>query len=386
MSEPLVDAVILGAGVAGQHLARALVASPWSQGRRIVVVDEHGADLSGRRWAYWSATPEPDAWRRWDALAVHLAGRSRVRRPTRHRYWQVRGEDLTARSRRLWGGRVEVVAARALHVEADGVARARVRTEAGDLTARWVFDGVRDPARPARLRLWFAGTGVLHAPADAFDEDTVTLVDDRIPAGAAFGFGYALPLGEREALVEVTRFARQRPSALDDDLAAYVQDRCPGGHVGPWRESGGLALGPPARSRRPAGAVLTIGTPAGAVRACTGYGFTRMRADAQAIAASLHAHGHPFALPRLLPRRHVWADAVLLDLVSGDPAAVTEVFGALFDHPDVDDVLDFLDGTTDPATEIAVVRRLPTAALAHAARGRLLGRPLGGRAGLSSTA
>lgn len=364
MARPVADAVVLGGGVAGHHLVRALLASPWSRGRTIVLVDDRGADQSGLRWAYWSPGPEPDAWRSWDRLAVHAAGRHVTAPLRRHRYWQVRGEDLRAACRHVWEGRVDVVSARAVAVHDPPAGPAVVETGAGEIAARWVFDGVLAVPPAPRLTLSFSGLEV--EGADPGDPRTATLIDDRVPRHDGFGFGYVLPLTGTRALVEVVRMATTPPRHLDDDLAAFSAERLPGAVATVVTERAGLPLGPPPRRRRTSRRVLVVGTPAGLVRASTGYGWTAMRRDAARIAVSLQRWGHPFAVAAL-PRHHRWADAVLADLLAADPATVSAAFAALFAGDDVDTVLDFLDGATTLQQERALLAVLPRAAFLSAA-------------------
>jgi len=368
------DAVIVGGGLSGHYLARALVGSHWGSAARSVIVDPPGAALSGRRWAYWSPDDEPEAWRVWDRLHVPAAGRDVVVAPRRHRYLQVRGEDLDAASRRLWGGAVEVVVATATAIDDRGEFPV-VTTDAGPIRGRWVFDAALGRARRAGMTLWFAGEVRRHDgddPASVTAEAPATIIDDRLPPHDGFGFGYRLPLGGGEEFVEVTRFASARPEHLDADLAAFGQRGLSDGPATVLREAGALALGRPPRSRRRSRRVLTIGAAAGAVRASTGYGFTRIRADAAAIAESLDRDGHPFGVPRLWPRRHVLADAVLLNLLQTDPAAGAQAFAALFARVDPDVLLDFLDAATSLRQERDIVAAVPQGPFRRAAAACLI--------------
>jgi lycopene beta-cyclase len=66
--------------------------------------------------------------------------------------------------------------------------------------------------------------------------------------------------------------------------------------------------------------VLAIGVNGGRIKPSTGYAFSRVQADSEAIVQSLLTHGHPFALPAG-PARVVWrlhrAGAVISDAASG---------------------------------------------------------------------
>lgn len=356
------DAVVIGGGASGHLLLQALARSSWGRGRRVVLVDPRGGDVNGRCWAFWSPGPEPEARRCWDTLEVHARSTTRLLRPAGSRYWQVAGEDLLAATRAaVEGTAFEIVTGRAEAVHDVGGARcpggAVVDTDAGPIACDWVFDSVlRRPPDPL-LCLHFAGA-VVRTMKPLPHPDTATLIDDRVADHDGFGFGYLLPLGDRDAFVEVTRFTTGRVEHLTEDLDAFARFRLPGCTPTGGAEQGRLDLTLPPRHRRLAPRVVAIGAAAGLVRASTGYGYTRMRADAFSIAASMDRHGHPFALSHP-PRRHAWMDAVLAGLITRDPAAGMAAFAALFARVDIDRVLAFLDGATTLGQDARMARALP---------------------------
>jgi len=113
--------------------------------------------------------------------------------------------------------------------------------------------------------------------------------------------------------------------------------------------------------------MLAVGGEGGLVRASTGYGFARMRRDADVIASSLETVDHPFD-GLATPRRHPWLDAVLLELMQRDPAAVADAFDQLFVRNPTARVLRFLDGRTSPWEDARLVRTLPVGPFLGAAR------------------
>ena len=130
--------------------------------------------------------------------------------------------------------------------------------------------------------------------------------------------------------------------------------------------------------------MLAVGGEGGLVRANTGYGFARMRRDADVIASSLETVDHPFD-GLATPRRHPWLDAVLLELMQRDPAAVADAFDLnrvpiicnsmvsddfdqLFVMNPTARVLRFLDGRTSPWEDARLVRTLPVGPFLGAAR------------------
>lgn len=379
------DLLVVGAGAAGLLLVRALARSRWRTARVLVVDERWDASADGdgeQRWAYWAPGPEPLARHRWDRIEVTTTAGRQVLDPSPYRYWQVTGDDLRASAVREAGaaglditfvhGRVEAVA--------DGRDCAQVVTDAGTVSARWVVDtAVAAAMPPAGMRLWFCGRLVeLGRPYPT--PGTATLIDQAHGHDDAFGFGYLLPYSDHEVFAEVTRFApgSARPHGAPDeqDLEAFIGARL--GECAPHAtdreiEVASIPLYPRRGARRRGWRVLAAGTPGGLVRASTGYGFVRMRTDAAAIAASLERYGHPFDVATF-PTRHATLDAIMLEVMRTDPAAVGSAFDRLFAANPTHRVLRFLDGRTSRREDASIIATLPSAPFVTAAA-RLVARP-----------
>jgi lycopene beta-cyclase len=103
---------------------------------------------------------------------------------------------------------------------------------------------------------------------------------------------------------------------------------------------------------------MAIGARAGLVKPSTGYGFRRIQQDSAAIVRSLEATGRPWGVPPV-PERHRMYDALLLDVLARRGPVVAEIFAALFARNPLGRVLRFLDETTTPAEEAALIATLP---------------------------
>lgn len=227
--------------------------------------------------------------------------------------------------------------------------------------ASWAFDSVtrEPPGRPPCAHLAFAGWEVTCAEP-RFDPETPVLFDFRVPQAGRSRFAYVLPAEPDRALVEITEFTGRHtlPSTVDDlsaALAAYL------GLAGPYEiqraESAVLPLQPAPAARR-SGRVLRIGVRGGLLKASTGYAYQRIQRDSAAIAASLVRHGHPFALPR--PRlRYRLLDAVLLEVLDGDPAQLERAFRQLFLAGPPERVLRFLDEDSRLLDDVRLAATLP---------------------------
>ena len=373
-----VDVAIVGGGGAGLALLHRLSLLPEAVTRRLSVavvdpVDRLEEHPTNRTWCFWDSGRgdlEPAVHRAWRRLLI--VGRDRRRRVLDldpMRYVMVRSQDFSRLVASAAAGLDVVrVAAAAQSVE-DGESVATVRTGAGDVRARWVFDS--RPAGPVRkgstlLLQHFRGV-VVRADAPVLDPDLPVLMDFTTPQPATgMSFGYCLPSDERTALIEYTEFS---PSVLDDAgyvraLEAYVPHVLGGDvpravqHV----EQGVIPMTDGRYARRAGRRVFRLGTAGGATRPSTGYTFAAMHRQAAVVASRLAAGADPVP-PRPYPRRHLWMDALVLRGLADGTLDGPAFFARLFDRNPPTRVLRFLDGLTGPGDELRVVATAPRGAM-----------------------
>ncbi|NNJ60256.1 MAG: lycopene beta cyclase [Dactylosporangium sp.] len=380
------DVVIVGAGLSGLSLAGHLTA-----GRRrdlTVLLIDHDRDEAPAGWAYWQRGPGPldeAVCRAYPRVLVHATGRGLVVPLGGYTYRAVRRADLR-----------RVVAGRLAGRPASGLCRGHVSEirEEGDaatvvvdgvgIGARWVFDSRPGPTggRPPEAFLAFRGWRVRCA-RPVFDPDLPTLMDFRTSQAGGVRFGYVLPQTPHLALIEMTAFAwpgeRRGPEPPPDPaLHAYLTEVLNvGGYEIRRTETGTLGLrlsagGPMAG----AGRIVPIGARAGLVKASTGYAYGRIQRDSARIAHSLATSGHPWPRPASR-RRHRLGDALLLDALHADGAAMERVFARLFAGNPAERVLAFLDEDTRLFDELRLIATLPPApflrAIVRRSRSRLAG-------------
>ncbi|MCS0638401.1 lycopene cyclase family protein [Streptomyces sp. LP05-1] len=245
-----------------------------------------------------------------------------------------------------------------------GAPRAEVVCAAPDgrrtvLRARWVYDS-RPPAAlpPARTTLlqhfrgWFVRTA-----RPAFDPAVATLMDFRVPRPAhGLAFGYVLPLGEREALVEYTEFSRRplsRPE-YDEALGRYAAGALGlGAFEVTAAEQGVIPMTDARLPRRTGSGVFRIGAAGGATRPATGYTFAAVQRQSAAIAAGLRA-GRDRPPPPPHSRRALAMDAVLLRALDTGRIDGPDFFARLFGSVPFDRMLRFLDGGTRLREDLSI--------------------------------
>lgn len=375
---PDADVVIVGAGAAGLSLAHRLAGPRPPGGRRssVVLVDAPPGPLrpAQRTWCFWEPPGGPydqALTASWERLRVHGPdGTATLARPAPLRYKMLRSGDFETLvgARLAAAGTVRRVGAEVVDVrDAPGGAEVRGRDAAGRpvvLRARWVFDS-RPPRRlPAarttllqHFRGWFVRTA-----RPVFDAGTADLMDFRTPRPPhGLSFGYVLPLGPCEALVEYTEFSRQ---VLDDQAYDTALRRYTGEVLGldgfeiTAREQGVIPMTDGRFPRRAGRSVFLIGAAGGATRPSTGYTFSAVQRQTAAVAAAL-AHGRTPLPPPAHRARSLAMDSVLLRALDSGRIDGAEFFTGLFRKVPAERLLRFLDGRTRPAEDLLIGLRTP---------------------------
>ncbi|WP_344323454.1 lycopene cyclase family protein [Streptomyces macrosporus] len=380
MTDVDVDIAVVGAGAAGLSLAHRLAgaADPRGAAPTVAVVeapDDGGVRTPPRTWCFWEsgAGPYEAAVRAsWDRLRVRCPdGRTAEVPLGAVRYKMIRSPDFTElverrlarppRLRRLTATvhrvRDDPAGGAVVHGTDPSGAPVRVR-------ARWAFDSRpphRLPAARTTLLQHFRGWFVRCA-ADAFDPSAVELMDFRTPQPArGLSFGYVLPLGRREALVEYTEFsaAPLRREEYERALRHYTGEVLGLGETTVVEtEQGVIPMTDAVFPRRAGRRVFRIGTAGGATRPATGYTFAAVQRQSDAIADAWRRGRVPVP-PPAHAARHRAMDAVLLRALATGRVSGARFFGDLFLRNPADRLLRFLDGRSRWWEEVAIGSSTP---------------------------
>ena len=373
--KPDYDIVFAGAGLAGLSLAARLAALP--DPPRMLLVDPLQNDTSDRTWCHWQLHESifDDAithrWQRWsvdkdhDQTAVGSTDIPYVRIPS-DRFRQIAWERIKAcpRAEFLRGmsvASIEEVSDRAVvHL-----------SDSRRIESSWVFDSRPLQNDNAPWRQIFRGLE-LHSPETKLGTSTVTLMDFQSAGPEGVRFFYVLPLDAHTALVEDTWLvpSHKTPAFSDDAIVSYASKNLAQTH---WQirhqEEGNLPMGfsPSASSAVEKKRIIPWGTTAGAVRASSGYAFSRIQAASERMASAWQRTGYPDPAAVHGSAFLDWMDRVFLRAMTDQPERVPEYFARLFQRVAPDALVRFLESEPRPADILQVMRALPPGPFLRAA-------------------
>ncbi|MFI6564292.1 lycopene cyclase family protein [Streptomyces sp. NPDC050534] len=379
------DVAIIGAGAAGLSLAHRLSRPvPGTRPLSAVLVDAPPGPLRPprRTWCFWEAgrgrydAAVTASWRR---LRVHPpAGRPIEDDISPLRYKMIRSEDyefLIARDLAQSAGvrRMEATVDSVEALQEGAVIYARAADgRARSVRARWVFDSRPAGSLPAarttllqHFRGWFVQT-----TRPVFDPSRADLMDFRTPQPAnGLSFGYVLPTGSRQALVEYTEFS---PAVLSEEAYDAALDHYTGAVLGlkdievVRTETGVIPMTDAPFARQTAPSVFRIGAAGGATRPSTGYTFAGVQRQTAAVAAALRQGRRPLPPPPHSARSRAM-DAVLLHALDSGLVDGPAFFSTLFARVPMTRLLRFLDGRTRPHEDLFIGLRTPVLPMLRAA-------------------
>ena len=383
------DVAILGGGLAGLSLAVRLAASPHI---RTLVVEPRRAYRRDRTWSYWRVHDHPFAaavatrWERWDVRRPGPDGgvRSAIRTSRTYPYETIPADALYRLALKLIAAAPHVelrlgAAAGRVDEDADGVA---IELPDGTVRAAFVFDS-RPPSGGADYAQRFLGQEIV-ADRPVFDPDRVMLMDFTVPQEpGSVHFLYVLPSSPVTALVEDTWFAPMSASLPDsrETIRAYLGSRYGlGDYDVAFEEEAAIPMDAGLTAPRRSGRVIPIGTPGGAIKPSSGYGFMAIQRGAGEIAADLAA-GRPPRPARARGAVAEWLDAVFLHALRTRPETAPGLFYSLFAGCAPDPLIRFLNDVGGPLDAARTMAALPLLPMMATAGEYLAGARGGGRGG-----
>jgi lycopene beta-cyclase len=338
----------------------------------MLLVDPRTEFRHDRTWCYWQLRENPfdpaitHRWQQWSVsyenkpATAHSGNIPYVRIPS-DRFYREALQKLSScpQATLLRGVSVDSIESKSDH--------AVLRLSDGqNITAAWAFDSRPPQNSNAPWRQVFRGLEI-HSPEANLDTSTVRLMDFQSAGPGGIRFFYVLPLNQHTALVEDTWLVPdgKTPQFSEEAILTYAQKNLsPASWQIRHREEGNLPMGllPSANSAvKNSQRNIPWGTPAGAVRASSGYAFSRIQRASETMTKYWSQHHRPKPAVTHESPLLAWMDRVFLRVMARHPERVPEFFSRMFDRVPPEALVRFLESEPRPTDILQVMRALPPA-------------------------
>lgn len=357
--------IIAGGGVSGLSLAYQMAHSQLAD-CSILVIEPRIHSQQDHALSFWTDQPtpfDPIISRSWSRLQVISEDRARSIDLGGYHYNTLRSGDFSNFIRQELSTCPNIVFLQAsVDQIRDGAACAQVWAEGNEFSGQWVFDSRfriadfdPDTTRYHSLRQHFKGW-LIETKDAAFNPNSATLFDFRVPQSRELRFFYVLPYSDRRALVEYVLLS---PENYDETIRSYIENTLGVRDYQILSKEGGVTpLSNYPFPRQAGRRVMAIGIQGGRVKPSSGYAFTRIQRDSAAIVRSLVRTGRPFDISGDAPF-YRFCDSTLLQIMRKHGETVKPIYLALFENNPIDRIFHFLDETASPIENINLMLSLP---------------------------
>lgn len=362
------DFLFIGLGAANSLLILTLYKSGLLEGKTIAIIEPSSKLSDKKTFCFWSTKEElvtlnleELASCSWQQVKITAITKQSIQPLS---YYHVKGTDLTNKTKEVLSQcEVTHFSSTLDNTPNIGSDYIEVTTGGSVIQCHKVFDS-RPPAfsklekNQSHLHQSFYGWKI-KADKQAFDTSSMVLMDFKIPQNHATQFIYFLPFESDTALVELTRFGKEKLTKEEANtiLQDYVQQ------FGTNFETLEVEVGViPMHSGKIEVAEfgenwINMGARANLLKCSTGYAFHAIAEDAILQTEALKSNRKPVRETK--KSRFSFYDRLLLKILSNTPLQGKRIFETLFEKVPVIIILKFLREKTTPSEEVFIFSKLP---------------------------
>lgn len=363
------DFVFLGAGCASLSLLMRMLRSGRFKDKKILLLDKEPKTKNDRTWCFWEKEKgffEEIVYSEWDSISFLSEDYSSSLPIAPYWYKMIRGIDFYEYCFKEIEQHhyVEIV-----YGEIDGWKWKEneffisLNSDEHQLGNPVVFNSVYKPgtsgSEVVRLLQHFKGW-VIETNTPSFNPGEATMMDFRVHQQHGTTFAYVLPFTTTRALVEYTLFTRNLlpPAQYDLELKNYIRDFLQLTDYSVREEEFGVIPMTNEKFSFYKDGVYHIGTAGGQTKGSSGYTFRFIQKQSDRILNCLLAGR---SLQRLAgtPKRFLFYDNTLLDILYHDKLPGHKIFSTLFKKNKPQQVLRFLDNESSLKEELKIISSLP---------------------------
>jgi len=363
---------IVGAGASGLWLAYSLLKNKLLENNSLCIVENDTNKTNDRTWCYWSEEPISPLdinSKTWDfILNTKFPNHSEKLLP--YKYYHVRSNDFYLRIKQ------ELSSCKNVSWKFDEVTEVneladsvQIKTKEDSWNSERAFLSTsltkKELDSKSKNDLWifqsFYGWRV-KTSSPIFNDKQMSMMNFNVYQGNNTQFIYELPFSKTEALVEMTRFGVEIISKNEAEIELQKWMNSKNVNFEILEFEFGIIPMTTAFDKQPkhfaeSQRIIYIGTPAGAIKPTSGYGFKRMQQYGHDLSVALKNKNK---LPSMRRKsRFRLYDILLLQILIAKPEKGKLIFEELFKHQPIKQILKFLDEDTNLLEEIRIFSKLP---------------------------
>ena len=365
------DFIFIGAGCAALSLVMRMIDSGKFKDKKILLIDKELKTKNDRTWCFWEKENgffEEIVYKKWDTISFLSDSFSSDMDIVPYKYKMIRGSDFyqycfqEIKQQKnidiLYGEVTQVL----IHKEGITI---HINGEMLHLDYATIFNSILpgETNAPGIINLLQHFKGwMIETSQSIFDPSKAVFMDFRVGQKNETTFAYLLPLSKTKALVEYTLFSKNvlEDAVYEAELKNYVENLL---QIREYRiiekEFGVIPMSNRKFSFCENIDRYNIGTAGGQTKASSGYTFQFIQKQSDLIIEYL-IHNKGLAKIPATPRRFLFYDKVLLDVLYNKRVTGKEIFTTLFRKNKPQQVFKFLDNESSLIEELKIISTLPT--------------------------
>jgi len=368
------DFIFAGTGCAALSIVMRMIKSGKFSGKKILLIDKEPKTKNDRTWCFWEKENgffEEIVYKKWNKLSFFSDEFSDTMDISPYEYKMIRGIDLYnyCFAEITKNKNIDILYGNVTSILCDrGVSSININNVTHRFEHAIVFNSFPKPEntdsansnKEINLLQHFKGW-IIETPHSVFDPGSALFMDFRVQQDRGTTFAYVLPFSKTMALVEYTLFTKEilKGEEYENELKNYLKDFLKIEEYKIIEEEFGVI---PMTTRTfdfYSGYTYFIGTAGGQTKASSGYTFQFIQKQSENIVDYLIRNKDLTKLPRI-PRRFLFYDKVLLDVLYNKRVTGKDIFTTLFKRNKPQQVLNFLDNETSLMKELKIISTLPT--------------------------
>lgn len=361
------DYIIIGAGLSGLSLAMSLKDYLDETNKQLLIIDKSFENYTARTWSFWGLENGPFdhlVHHSWNKIRFFHQQQELVKSLGKYQYKSISSNSFraVAFSALQSHAHVTFLEERIERIEETDDVQVLVTGTNIKYTADFVFDSRFDRKRLddyKGIKLWQQFKGwTVETKASIFDSEIADIMDFRVSQQDSVAFFYVLPQSDKKALVEYTLFT---VNLKDEDYFEHMlqkyMDKKAGvsNYIISATEKGVIPM-TDYTFRQSSKRIIPIGTAGGCSKSSSGYTFTFVQKQTEAIMRAIQKGNNPKIESN---SRFSFYDQVLLAILARYPERGASIFFRLFDANNEERVIRFLDNDTRFLEELAIFSSLP---------------------------